>query len=252
MQMPAKSHKRRRSIEFTSSSESEEDEPKPKVSKSSPSLRTAKQSETSSEPTVHSVYGPVFACTLVSVFGYPLGLTAHPPPLVRDTSGTALYFLEYDAMRHMLGRKPSGKQGPVPSWVPVHVSLIPFLCGSLAGVTSWALIYPIDVYVQSPSFSFISLRNYPSYSVKTKMQQRALAEIPYRGVTETFFRLVRGPDPAAPKPLLLGLARLYRGLGVSALRSVLTHGVLWTLFDSVGHWIDTLPRHGAASEERLV
>ena len=67
--------------------------------------------------------------------------------IVRDTSGTALYFMEYDGMRHLLGRLPSGEQGPTPAWLPIHASLVPFVCGSLSGVTSWGLIYPMDVYV---------------------------------------------------------------------------------------------------------
>jgi len=141
---------------------------------------------------------------------------------LRDTSGTALYFLEYDGMRHLLGRTRSGEQGPTPPWLPIHASLVPFVCGSLSGVTSWALIYPVDV-------------------VKTKVQQRALAGDRYRGVWETFYRLVRGPDPNAPKPVLAGIARIYRGLGVSALRSITTHGLLWTFFDLVANYIDGLP-----------
>lgn len=50
-----------------------------------------------------------------------------------------------------------------------------------------------------------------------------------------------GPDPDNPKPLLRGLARLYQGLGVSALRSVTTHGLLWTFFDLTASYIDRLP-----------
>ena len=53
---------------------------------------------------------------------------------VRDTAGTALYFLEYDGMRHLLGRQRSGEQGPTPSWLPIHSSLVPFVCGSVSGV----------------------------------------------------------------------------------------------------------------------
>jgi solute carrier family 25 carnitine/acylcarnitine transporter 20/29 len=78
---------------------------------------------------------------------------------VRDTLGTALYFAEYDVLRHILGRKINmddadeggrrgrEEQGKVPDWARVWLprGLIPFLCGSLAGVTSWALIYPVDV-----------------------------------------------------------------------------------------------------------
>ncbi|KAI0780691.1 mitochondrial carrier [Trametes elegans] len=141
---------------------------------------------------------------------------------VRDTTGTALYFFEYDGFRYLMGRDASGEQGDTPPWLPIPVSLVPFVCGSLAGVTSWALIYPLDV-------------------VKTKVQQRALAGEKRRGVLETFHRLIRGPDPNAPKPIFVGLARLYRGLGVSALRSVTTHGLLWTFFDLTGSYIDALP-----------
>ncbi len=117
---------------------------------------------------------------------------------MRDTLGTALYFAEYDVCRHILGRLPSGLQGPQPAWLPFHVpdSLIPFACGSFAGVSSWAIIYPLDV-------------------VKTKVQQRALSGEQYRGPLETFTRLVRGVEPDRPKPIYLGLARLYRGLGAS-------------------------------------
>jgi len=141
---------------------------------------------------------------------------------IRDTSGTALYFLEYDGMRHLLGRQRSGEQGPTPGWLPIHSSLVPFVCGSFSGVTSWALIYPLDV-------------------IKTKVQQRSLAGERYRGPLETLHRLIRGPDPANPRPILAGVARIYRGLGVSALRSITTHGLLWTFFDIVANYIDNLP-----------
>ncbi|KAG1772809.1 hypothetical protein EDD22DRAFT_976463 [Suillus occidentalis] len=151
--------------------------------------------------------------------GLWIGFRLH---FVRDTAGTALYFFEYDAIRHLLGRQRSGEQGPTPAWLPIPTSLIPFVCGSLAGVTSWALIYPLDV-------------------VKTKVQQRALAGTPPKGVWETLRRLVRGPDPKDPKPVLAGIARIYRGLGVSAVRSITTHGLLWTFFDITSHYIDHLP-----------
>jgi hypothetical protein len=99
---------------------------------------------------------------IVSKMG-PLGLwTGFRLHFVRDTLGTALYFAEYDVMRFWFGRKrgndpiaSSGKddafsgstQGDLPDWAKgwLPPQLVPFLCGSLAGVTSWALIYPVDV-----------------------------------------------------------------------------------------------------------
>ncbi|KZT40846.1 mitochondrial carrier, partial [Sistotremastrum suecicum HHB10207 ss-3] len=160
---------------------------------------------------------------IIQVAGFRGLYTGFRLHFLRDTSGTALYFLEYDGFRYLMGRRLSGEQGDPPTWLPIHPTLIPFLCGSLAGVTSWALIYPLDV-------------------VKTKVQQRALAGKPRRTVLETLHRLIRGPDPDHPKPVVSGITRLYRGLGVSALRSVTTHGLLWTVFDYVSGYIDRLPR----------
>ena len=50
-----------------------------------------------------------------------------------------------------------------------------------------------------------------------------------------------GPDPANPRSVHAGIARIYRGLGISALRSITTHGLLWTFFDLVANYIDELP-----------
>lgn len=50
-----------------------------------------------------------------------------------------------------------------------------------------------------------------------------------------------GPDPNARKTIPQGIARIYQGLGVSALRSITTHGLLWTLFDLTATYIDNLP-----------
>ncbi|WVQ68566.1 uncharacterized protein L199_006775 [Kwoniella botswanensis] len=157
---------------------------------------------------------------------------------IRDTLGTALYFAEYDVMRYYLGRSKStyrpgqGEgdigsgakaeiQGDVPNWAKGFLpkSMIPFLCGSLAGVSSWALIYPVD----------------------TKAQQRGLSGLEPRTPWVQLKRLVRGTNKDNPKPWLMGIARLYRGLGVSMIRSMLTHGLLWTIVDAAGNWIETKP-----------
>lgn len=70
-------------------------------------------------------------------------------------------------------------------------------------------------------------------AVKTVMQKRALAGKSHRGIAETFMLLARGPDPLQPQPLNKGVMRLYRGLGVSAVRSTISHGLLWLIIDNV-------------------
>jgi solute carrier family 25 carnitine/acylcarnitine transporter 20/29 len=52
--------------------------------------------------------------------------------------------------------------------------------------------------------------------------------------------VIPGPDPAAPKPILEGVSRMYRGLSVSAIRSITTHGLLWTFFDYASSIVDSL------------
>lgn len=95
-------------------------------------------------------------------------------------------------------------------------------------------------------------------AIKTKSQQRALSGLDPRTPMTQFLRLVRGTDPDHPKPLLTGIGRLYRGwveslpnprrcpltpcrLGVSMIRSMLTHGLLWTIVDWANGFIDTRP-----------
>ncbi|KAF8191876.1 mitochondrial carrier domain-containing protein [Mycena galopus ATCC 62051] len=101
------------------------------------------------------------------------GLRLH---FLRDTLGTALYFLEHDGMWRLLGRDRNGEQGATASWLPIHSSLARFVCGSLSGVT-----FPLPIYL-------------PHLIPR------------YQGVFETLHRLVRGPDPAAPKLILAGCA----------------------------------------------
>ncbi|WVF67662.1 hypothetical protein IAT40_002421 [Kwoniella sp. CBS 6097] len=170
---------------------------------------------------------------IVNSAGYKGLYTGWRLHFIRDTLGTALYFAEYDVMRYYLGRsKTKGAggrgemgtgdvQGDVPDWARgwLPKQIIPFLCGSLAGVSSWALIYPVD----------------------TKAQQRALSGLEPRTPLYQLRRLVRGVDKENPKPWLTGIARLYRGLGVSMIRSMLTHGLLWTIVDAAGSWIETKP-----------
>ncbi|CDZ97046.1 mitochondrial carrier [Phaffia rhodozyma] len=156
---------------------------------------------------------------IVSNRGWAGMYTGFGPHFIRDTLGTGLYFAEYDALRSLFGRLPSGEQGDVPSWLPITPSLVPFFCGSVAGVSSWALIYPVD-------------------AIKTRMQKRALSNKSYRGIWETFGRIAKGPDSLHPQPMSKGFMQLYRGLGVSAARSCLTHGLLWFVIDNVSSIID--------------
>ncbi|GAA5968284.1 hypothetical protein JCM11641_003797 [Rhodosporidiobolus odoratus] len=113
---------------------------------------------------------------------------------LRDTLGTGWYFGCYDSAQHYISRNPDTFSG-VPGWLST------FVCGSVAGVSSWFAIYPIDL-------------------VKAKLQRNALALAPYERPWSIFRRLSAG-----------GYTRLYRGLGISAFRSIGTHGLMWTVLE---------------------
>lgn len=95
-----------------------------------------------------------------------------------------------------------GASSPVE--IPRFVST--FICGSGAGILSWVVIYPLDL-------------------AKANLQRNALALAPYESPWHIFRRLADG-----------GVTKLYRGLGVSAIRSIASHGLMWTVLEAVrGH-----------------
>lgn len=132
--------------------------------------------------------------------GFYIGFPLH---LTRDTLGTALYFGSYDTIRALVNRHSSsngslfGVPGPVVS----------FLSGSTAGIASWLIVYPVDL-------------------LKTNVQQRTLSNHP-RQLTgyQLFMHLLRErppPDNTKRDTAVKRFLRLYRGLGVSALRSFIS------------------------------
>lgn len=99
--------------------------------------------------------------------------------------GTSLYFTSYDTLRFLLDEKRSN--------IGIPPTLIPFFCGSTCGIASWFLVYPIDL-------------------VKTRVQRDALSGVQDRESAISIFRRLKSK----------GIARLYKGLGISAGRSALS------------------------------
>ncbi|GAA5948510.1 hypothetical protein JCM21900_002733 [Sporobolomyces salmonicolor] len=128
---------------------------------------------------------------------------------MRDTLGTGFYFGFYDCAQYTIANNPE-----VFERVPNFVST--FACGSAAGLASWGLIYPLDL-------------------VKAKVQRNALADAPYEKPLHIFKRLSAG-----------GIPKLYRGLGVSAFRSVCTHGIMWTILERTRSAITERTGHSLA------
>ncbi|KAH8925762.1 mitochondrial carrier [Atractiella rhizophila] len=104
----------------------------------------------------------------------------------RDCFGTGIYFAFYDSIRHSKTVKRT-----------INEPLQPFLCGSLCGVMSWIIVYPLDL-------------------VKTRYQ-RARLEGDYDKKAWGIWKEISSG----------GIRRMYTGLGISVARSMFTHGLMW-------------------------
>lgn len=106
-----------------------------------------------------------------------------PLHLFRDTFGTGIYYAIYDTFRRTTSEK---------NLLPGATA--PFFCGSAAGILSWVVVYPVDL-------------------VKTRVQRDALEGKKNRDSAWAIAKVISGK----------GFTRMYRGLGVSAFRSMFTH-----------------------------
>ncbi len=122
------------------------------------------------------------------------------PAPVRDTLGTAIYFMTYESSKQLLTTytKESSTTNPL--------SVV--VAGGLCGVVSWSLIYPID-------------------SAKSIYQRNSLMQC--KGE----------PLKRAPKIQFFN-RRMYRGLGVSMSRSCVVNAIFFSSFEFIKQHINSL------------
>jgi len=125
------------------------------------------------------------------------GFTLH---LLRDTLGTAIYFMTYESSKQLLATY-RGDRSPT-SPLPV------VFAGGLCGIVSWALIYPID-------------------SAKSIYQRNCLMQCKGEKVKR------------APKIQFFN-PRMYRGLGVSMARSCVVNAIFFSSFEYIKKHINAL------------
>ncbi|PWZ02764.1 mitochondrial carrier [Testicularia cyperi] len=154
--------------------------------------------------------------------GFYMGFPLH---MMRDTFGTALYFGFYDSIRKLVSRHSKSEANSAPSLYGIPGPVVSFLSGSSAGILSWLIVYPVDL-------------------IKTKVQRDALAGTPRQFTGwQVFLHMIKERPPTRHGDGNTGILktdtffarflRLYRGLGVSALRSFISHGLTWTLIESI-------------------
>lgn len=120
--------------------------------------------------------------------------------LLRDTLGTAIYFMTYESSKQLLTTYRGDKSPTNPFAVVV--------AGGLCGVASWALIYPID-------------------SAKSIYQRNCLTHCKGEKVER------------APKIQFFN-KRMYRGLGVSMGRSCVVNSIFFSAFEFIKKQINAL------------
>ncbi|KAJ2262471.1 hypothetical protein GGI01_001508 [Coemansia sp. RSA 376] len=116
--------------------------------------------------------------------------------IVRDSSGTAIYFASYETVKETLRRLTgSDTTGPL-----THM-----LAGGTCGVVSWLLIFPVDL-------------------IKSTMQSQVLKP---KGA-KTFASSLQCLRDIHSR---LGLAGLYRGISVSLIRAFPIHGLNFVVYE---------------------
>ena len=155
------------------------------------------------------------------VRGFYLGLRLH---MLRDMSGTACYFGLYDSIR-LIGDRMERNNMFMGTPAPV----VSFLIGSVSGILSWFSIYPIDL-------------------IKTQVQRDVLAGVQRQSAVAVFRRLLQRGDSHPTEFNVRHVPwrrflRLYRGLGISALRSFISHGLMWTTIESISHRVESEARN---------
>jgi hypothetical protein len=121
--------------------------------------------------------------------------------LVRDTLGTAIYFMTYESSKQLLTTY-RGDRSPTNPFAVVFA-------GGFCGIASWALIYPID-------------------SAKSIYQRNCLTS--YKDAEDGI---------KAPKIQFFN-KRMYRGLGVSMGRSCVVNSIFFSSFEFIKKQINAL------------
>ncbi|KAJ2610768.1 hypothetical protein H4S08_003459 [Coemansia sp. RSA 1365] len=125
------------------------------------------------------------------ISGTYYGLRLH---IMRDASGTAIYFAAYETVKEIL-RRFTGSD--------TTGALTHMLAGGTCGVASWLLIFPVDL-------------------VKSRMQSQVLRP------TQTFLTSWQCLRDIYTR---LGMAGLYRGVSVSLIRAFPIHGLNFVIYE---------------------
>ncbi|KAH7369858.1 putative mitochondrial carnitine/acylcarnitine carrier protein [Rhexocercosporidium sp. MPI-PUGE-AT-0058] len=147
---------------------------------------------------------------------------------LRDSVGYGFYFWSYEITTRMMEKKmreriPDGKGDGVGEAAKV------LLCGGIAGVVTWASIFPLDV-------------------IKTRVQTQQYQQAALTTAAEVAPLLATQEQPASRKLGAIEIARnayrtegagvFFRGLGVCSLRAFIVNAAQWAVYEWIMKELD--------------
>jgi len=134
---------------------------------------------------------------------------------IRDSVGYGFYFWSYELCKRLVTMSEETSQ-------PASMRIL--LCGGIAGVVTWASVFPLDV-------------------IKTRLQAQTSPGALLLGISPDRQTLLR-PTPGDGRILsaieitkeayrLEGLRVFYRGLGICSLRAFMVNAVQWATYEWV-------------------
>lgn len=159
---------------------------------------------------------------------------------VRDSVGYGFYFWSYEITTRLMERKMRERAGADGSGDGVGEAAKVLLCGGLAGVVTWASIFPLDV-------------------IKTRVQTQQYQQIPLPTAAEGAPLLATESQPVPRKVGAIEIARnayrtegfgvFFRGLGVCSLRAFIVNAAQWAVYERIMKELD--PKRNVAAMSKI-
>ncbi|TIA67789.1 hypothetical protein D6C83_01817 [Aureobasidium pullulans] len=135
---------------------------------------------------------------------------------LRDSVGYGFYFWSYElSKRVLISEKVEGEK---PEWMTI------LLCGGIAGVVTWASVFPLDV-------------------IKTRVQTQGIAHPPAGIPSGEQSGLLPSRESGRLGTIQIarqayreeGLSVFFRGLGVCSFRAFFVNAVQWAVYEWMMH-----------------
>ncbi|KAI4755481.1 hypothetical protein E4T52_12433 [Aureobasidium sp. EXF-3400] len=135
---------------------------------------------------------------------------------LRDSVGYGFYFWSYELSKRMLISEKTDAEKP--EWMTI------LLCGGIAGVVTWASIFPLDV-------------------IKTRVQTQGISKSPISVHTGEQSELIASQNSGRFGTIQIarqayreeGLSVFFRGLGVCSFRAFFVNAAQWAVYEWMMH-----------------